>query len=88
MKRLLIGLLAAALVTGCGVEESVPPSVQPAVVERIASTTDCAALQEEFDVAELHADRLRDAGALDEARRSTYYMRLAHERMGSIGCYS
>lgn len=58
-----------------------------AVLSRINSTSDCAALQREFDTAEVHFKQAKTAG--DTARRelALKYMGAADERMKQIGCY-
>jgi hypothetical protein len=43
------------------------------VYERIARTTDCAQLQQEFDTAEANQQRDLARGAVDQAEASTVY---------------
>lgn len=57
------------------------PVGNPAVFARISSLTDCAALQDEFDV----ADGNRRFGADNRAQLA--YMDAADERMRELGCY-
>lgn len=80
---LAITLLAAVGCTTNGDESSHPGN--PAVYERIASLTDCAALQREFDTA---MDNSEARPALDPAGEiSQSYGEAANDRMRSIGCY-
>lgn len=57
----------------------------PDVYRRIASLTNCAKLQREFDIAADNADRLHDAGGT--APVPLAYMDAADDRMRSLGCY-
>lgn len=56
----------------------------PAVYDRIASETDCAILQGEFDTAE--AGHSRAAAGSTAAKIATSYMQAADERMRAVGC--
>ena len=81
MKRLLVvGLvLAAGTLSACSASPEQTGS--PAVFQRIASMTDCADLQSEFDTAERNGDAARARSRLDLAKASTSYMRSADDRM-------
>lgn len=77
MTRILaLALLGAALLAGCGntAPAPAPHPGNPAVYERIAASSDCAALQREFDTAEANAQ--------------SAYMAAADARMRKVGCYS
>jgi hypothetical protein len=56
-----------------------------AVYQRIATETDCAALQAEFDQAAANNDAA-DPGT-SQHRQTTGYMRAADDRMREVGCY-
>lgn len=58
---------------------------QPSVYSRIASTTDCAALQEQFNIAGDNNDRAEPG--TDAHRWSLGYMKAADDRMEAVGCY-
>jgi hypothetical protein len=79
-------LLALA---GCGSSDATnaPRTGNPAVYERIASETDCAALQHEFDTADVNHTRDLGRDRLDLADVDVAYMNAADDRMREIGCY-
>lgn len=56
-----------------------------AVYDRIASTTDCDQLQQEFDAASSNHDRA--ASGSEQAEAATGYMKAADERMQELACY-
>jgi len=75
-----IGVVAVALLAGCGGER--PGS--SAVYDRISATTDCDALQREFDTASASHDR----ATTDDQREITLsYMQAADDRMKEVNCY-
>lgn len=76
--------------TGCGGDAATDnkPADRPGsavVYQRIASLSDCSALQEEFDIADAHAESKQDAGLTANVELS--YMAAANDRMREIGCY-
>lgn len=82
MKFLLVIGVMAALAVGIGVLGSrSEPVGNPDVYNRIASLTDCAELQREFDQAD--ANR----AISDDPSIQTEYMKAADDRMEEIGCY-
>lgn len=83
---LTAAVLAAAVLVGCATSGP-PKAAQQVVIDRLNASTDCAALQEEFDLAERNADAARARGRLDLAQAGTYYMSVADDRMREIGCY-
>lgn len=83
--RLGMAVLACVIAGACAPSSTAHPG-NPSVYERIAASTDCGHLREEFDTAEASGQRDRDAGRLDQARMSTSYMEASHQRMREIGC--
>lgn len=96
------GVTTLAVVAGANMLNGPPDPVRPQpattttsgrivgrseVYDRIASMTDCAALQREFDVA--YANHARDAGrgAADLASVDLSYMQAVDARMQDLGCY-
>lgn len=79
-------VLTAAVLAGCA-PSGPPEAVQQEVIDRLNASTDCAALQAEFDLAERNADAVRTRGRLDLAKAGTYYMSVADDRMREVGCY-
>lgn len=91
MKRAMI-LAFATLLIGCtqppaagGANQAAPLIGNPAVYQRIASESDCGALQAEFDTA--GADHDRAVPGSEAALWSTAYMEAADARMKAVGCY-
>jgi len=74
----LAPFVAALALAGCGSDDQ---SGSPDVYARIASLTDCSALQQEFDQAEANRSISRDPSI------QTSYMVAADERMREVGCY-
>lgn len=65
-----------------------PPSRgpgDPAVYDRLDDLTDCAALQEQFDIAAANNDRAEPGTDMFDITLS--YMLYADERMQEEGCY-
>lgn len=60
----------------------------PDVYARIAASSDCTALQKEFDQADANGKRDRASGRTEQARWSSGYMDAADARMRQIGCYA
>lgn len=85
MRKALILLTATAALTACSsTPDAATQPGSPAVYERISSTDDCAALQQEFDTASANHDRA--AAGSDEATTATAYMKAAQDRMETVGC--
>jgi len=87
MKKKVLTVVATAITTAslaaCGGTNSKPGN--QAVYDRIANMTDCAALQQQFDVAD--ANHTRDLKRnLDLAKIDTSYMNAAEKRMEDVGC--
>jgi len=78
---LVLGPLVV-LLAGCGGGDQ--PG-NPKVYDRIASLTDCAALQQEFDTAAASHDRA--AAGSDQAEAATSYMEAADDRLKELNCY-
>jgi hypothetical protein len=94
MKKILLLLVAGAVIVGIANSASSPtpngPAVRPGsavVYQRIAVETDCVTLQGEFDQAAANGKADRARGALALAKISTAYMGAADDRMRAIGCY-
>lgn len=81
--RALTITLTAALLAACSSTADQPGS--PDVYARIASTSDCATLQGEFDTASSNHDRA-PAGS-PQAEAATGYMKASDQRMRDVGCY-
>lgn len=82
MKALPVAMLAGVVLAGCG--RSAKPGNQ-AVYGRIASMTNCAALQAQFNTASANHDRELHRN-LDLAEIDTSYMEAADARMEDLGC--
>ena len=62
----------------------VPDGAQQIAIDRIGRLTDCAEVQDEFDIASDNADR---AGTFSQqAKVSRFYLNLAYERGNELGC--
>lgn len=80
-------VILLTLVVACsgGAPESTPtPAGNPAVYSRIKASTDCAALQQEFDQAEENHDR--EGATLEQRKVSTSYMEAAEARRQELNC--
>jgi hypothetical protein len=86
MPRALLALiLAAALAAGCSTRTVRPGS--PDVYARIAAETDCAKLQEQFDLAEQTSKREGSPAGATWLEIEIAYMHAAEDRMREVGCY-
>jgi hypothetical protein len=59
----------------------------PAVYARIESMTDCAKLQEQFDLAEATSKREGGPQGATWSEIGIAYMQAADDRMREVGCY-
>ena len=59
----------------------------PSVYKQIARMTNCAKLQEKFDIAADNHDREVQQGDLEMMKITTSYMDAADNRMSEVGCY-
>jgi hypothetical protein len=57
------------------------------VIDRIEATSDCNALQREFDTASRNHDIQSENGNLELMKLTTRYMVAADRRMQKLGCY-
>ena len=78
-----VSCIAVAVLAGCGSGSDSPGN--PAVYDRINSTSDCDALQREFDTA--YANHQRAEAGSDLALAASGYMDAADERMKDLDCY-
>lgn len=77
-------LAVVLLFAACGEQERSRPG-DPGVYQRIDSSTDCNALNAEYEAADRN---LGTAQTEQQEAWSRSYRREAHERMKAIGCYS
>ena len=80
MKRAAAVIVVAVLAVGCSSDP--PEAVVSEVEQRIVTSTDCAGLQREFDVAMENAEKMRQ-GTRDVP---LHYAELAADRMVALGC--
>lgn len=80
----VVALLGFALIRGPVAEPAKQQPGSPAVYQRIAATSDCTALQAEFDQA--YSDHEAAPNGSNGRKWTLGYMEAAQDRMSSLSC--
>lgn len=84
---LLVVVIAVVSNRTTSTPESTARPGNPAVYREIAAETNCARLQEMFDIADANHERAVAANDLDQMAWTLGYMQAADDRMRALGCY-